>query len=910
MKGVILTIILNLICFGVEASNGPLTLNDGQEYYSLGMFLDILKDPTGKLTIDDVNRSEWSKKFKRSKKKVPNFGQTTDVYWARFKIKNNSNRKDWILFLDYYLMDEIIFFRKNGKGWDKTVTGDTFKNSSKEVEGSDYIFRLNISEKEKQYFFRFKTLGTITMPLEIYSPEKFGIKTNKRFLVDGLYYGSIGIISIYNLFIYFSTFNPSYLTYVFYMVFMMLVTAGNTGFGLYTLYPNYPWLNNQGLCIFAFFGMLFLTLFASQFLKTKKKFPKLHKVVFLFHLVVSFLILIGLFVSNYYLNRITILIILVGMLLSLTIGLRSLFSGMRVAKFFVTAFSFYIIGAILKVLTFRGILPSHFIFDQGYILGHVVEAALLSLGLADVINVMKKEAILKNEKLNIAKNELADLNKNLEEKVNQRTQDLNLALKEVEDLLNNMRQAVFAIGKEGKIIAPVSTHAKEIFGDTIVGKNILEVLFGEEDRESEVYNKMAFMIDITIGEDSLFFDSIADACPSKVQINKNGKNKTLKTTFSAIINQNEIVSKILLIVEDITEVEALEKRVKEEEEKSAIKVKRLQEIVLNNKREIKTFCRETYLNLELAKKSVAKNNFEGFFRAVHTLKGTSRIFHLHSLSQGIHFIENKLVELKKDKGKNPQGLSDIYDSMKGLCDEYISLYKDVFGDDVDETTFAGEDDILEVSKKLFLSTVQNIQNLAEANNQTEILVESIKLIHDDLKNVLFGLQKIISSISKALKKEIQFNIKGDEVYLEFKISTMIKDSLTHIIQNSADHGIEKKGLILINIEKTETHIHIDVSDNGKGIDPLAIRKRAIHKGIVSAEDVENNSKKDDLNLIFLPGFSTKEIATEYSGRGVGLDVAKTNIEKLSGTLDIQSTLEKGTTFLIKIPAPKIFENKS
>jgi two-component system chemotaxis sensor kinase CheA len=132
---------------------------------------------------------------------------------------------------------------------------------------------------------------------------------------------------------------------------------------------------------------------------------------------------------------------------------------------------------------------------------------------------------------------------------------------------------------------------------------------------------------------------------------------------------------------------------------------------------------------------------------------------------------------------------------------------------------------------------------------------SIKLIHDDLKNVLFGgLHKIISCISKALNKEIESNIKGDEVFIDFKISTMIKDSITHIIQNSADHGIEKKGLILINIEKTESHIHIDVSDNGKGIDPLTIRKRAIHKGIVSAEDVENNSKKDDLNLIFLPRF--------------------------------------------------------
>ena len=126
----------------------------------------------------------------------------------------------------------------------------------------------------------------------------------------------------------------------------------------------------------------------------------------------------------------------------------------------------------------------------------------------------------------------------------------------------------------------------------------------------------------------------------------------------------------------------------------------------------------------------------------------------------------------------------------------------------------------------------------------------------------------------------------------------------HIIQNSADHGIEKKGNIQLNLKENGEHINILISDNGRGIDAEDIHRKALEKGLVDHESFEKYSKKEKLALILIPGFSTKKQATEYSGRGVGMDVVKTNMKNLGGDVSVDSELGKGTSF--KLTIPKLF----
>src|SRR6202020_726125 len=155
-------------------------------------------------------------------------------------------------------------------------------------------------------------------------------------------------------------------------------------------------------------------------------------------------------------------------------------------------------------------------------------------------------------------------------------------------------------------------------------------------------------------------------------------------------------------------------------------------------------------------------------------------------------------------------------------------------------------------------------------------------------------------------------MEGKETELDKTIVEAIKDPLTHIVRNSVDHGIEKperrvavgkpaEGRLLLRAYHEGGQVIIEISDDGGGLDADKIRRKAVEKGLITPEQAARMGEREGVNLIFLPGFSTAEKVTNVSGRGVGMDVVKTNIEKIGGLVDLQSTLGCGTTVRVKIP---------
>ena len=130
-------LIIMFISMDSFSKASPIVLEDGKDFYEIGLNLDILEDPTGKLTIQDVNSSKWESKFKRSQKKAPNFGFSKSAFWARFRVSSNlTDKKMWFLIYDYYIQDHIEFFKKDNNKWISIKTGDRYKFSSKEIRGS------------------------------------------------------------------------------------------------------------------------------------------------------------------------------------------------------------------------------------------------------------------------------------------------------------------------------------------------------------------------------------------------------------------------------------------------------------------------------------------------------------------------------------------------------------------------------------------------------------------------------------------------------------------------------------------------------------------------------------------------------------------------------------------------------
>lgn len=162
------------------------------------------------------------------------------------------------------------------------------------------------------------------------------------------------------------------------------------------------------------------------------------------------------------------------------------------------------------------------------------------------------------------------------------------------------------------------------------------------------------------------------------------------------------------------------------------------------------------------------------------------------------------------------------------------------------------------------------------------------------------MNRIIRDTSRKMGKDVQLEIIGENTEVDKNIIDSISDPLMHIIRNSLDHGIEKKGTITLEAKNSGGNVHIIVKDTGRGLNKRKIIEKAISQGLID-KDTKDLTDKEIYSLILMPGFSTKEKATEFSGRGVGMDVVIKNIEKVNGTIEVDSTKDVGTTMTIKIP---------
>jgi two-component system chemotaxis sensor kinase CheA len=195
---------------------------------------------------------------------------------------------------------------------------------------------------------------------------------------------------------------------------------------------------------------------------------------------------------------------------------------------------------------------------------------------------------------------------------------------------------------------------------------------------------------------------------------------------------------------------------------------------------------------------------------------------------------------------------------------------------------------------------------------TELQEGVMKTRMQPIGNIWSKFPRTVRDVATMCGKQVRIEMEGKETELDKTIVEAIKDPLTHIVRNSVDHGIEKpehrvaagkpaEGRLLLRAYHEGGQVIIEISDDGGGLDADRIRRKAVEKGLITPEQAARMGEREGVNLIFLPGFSTAEKVTNVSGRGVGMDVVKTNIEKIGGTVDVQSKAGTGTTVRMKIP---------
>jgi len=253
----------------------------------------------------------------------------------------------------------------------------------------------------------------------------------------------------------------------------------------------------------------------------------------------------------------------------------------------------------------------------------------------------------------------------------------------------------------------------------------------------------------------------------------------------------------------------------------------------------------------------------------------------------------KKVQLKEHKISSIRVNSTKIDELVNLVSELVTIQAQL-------NLFAEND-----GNPAVLALAENIQKLSRQLRDNAFEISLIPL-----QSELMRFQRLVRDLSKELGKEIDFVIEGGDIELDKNIIEHLTDPLLHIIRNSVDHGIEMpderikggkspKGTILFKAYYSGASVIVELTDDGKGINPEFIKKKAISKGLIDAKT--ELSRKEIFELVFLSGFSTKEEVTDVSGRGVGMDVVKKKIGEIRGEVSLDSEIGKGTTLTLELP---------
>ena len=435
-----------IICFliiGKVSASDTIVVYDSKKTLDISSSLLLFEDKTNHMTFDDVKEQN----FIITDKKVPNLGISNSTLWAKIFIKNSTSSNTLLLDLSLPTLDFVEFYSPiQNNEYDVIEMGEHLPFGYRKYNDPDYIFDILISKGQvKTYYLKISSKEGIQLPIIISSKESIFNQIKNKSILFGLYFGIMLVMIFYNLFIYFSIRDKNYLYYVVYVLFTFLTQASLQGYTFQFIWPNTPIIANYILFIVPALTGITGIIFMKVFLDVKSHSSLLNKLTYILclpYLVsISFLIFKNFILSQVILELNSMLISLF-MLITPIIILRR---GYKPAKFFLIAWSVFLIGIFIYVLKDLELLPFNNFTRYTMPIGSAIETILLSFALADRINILKKEkeqsqltallALQENETLIIEQNVV------LENKVEERTIELKHTNDELNTTLSNLKNA-------------------------------------------------------------------------------------------------------------------------------------------------------------------------------------------------------------------------------------------------------------------------------------------------------------------------------------------------------------------------------------------------------------------------------------------------------------------------------------
>jgi len=426
-------------------ATGPFVIDDHLEKASLEKYVAYCEDPTHVLKIEDILSEKYEQRFSPSDSDTISFGFTRSAYWLRLNTINTyDHHVYWYLEYDYPPLDRITLYIPAEHGYETVETGEKYPFRQRSIRYRSFVFPIHQPPGECTYYLRVETGGPLAVRLTSWSPPAFDSKKENELLLFCLYYGVMIGLVFYNLFIFLSVREKAYLYLVFFILSVFFFSLVRNGLAMQFLWPESVWWNSKCHLVSAFMGIFWANAFTRAFLKTRQVIPHADRLM-------RYLMILGLlggivsfFLSYHHMAMVSAFFVIASCAMMILAGLLSSLKGSRSAFFYMLSWTFFLMGSLLFALSFFGTLSNHLISEWSYQASSLILLMLLSLGIADRINTMRRERIRALRALRNAKKEL-------ETRVRERTSALRKSEERYRTILDDIEDTYYEVDIRGRL---------------------------------------------------------------------------------------------------------------------------------------------------------------------------------------------------------------------------------------------------------------------------------------------------------------------------------------------------------------------------------------------------------------------------------------------------------------------------
>ena len=517
------------------------------------------------------------------------------------------------------------------------------------------------------------------------------------------------------------------------------------------------------------------------------------------------------------------------------------------------------------------------------------------------------QMVLASQQNVLLKNEIEEHNRNLEITIKERTASLQEKTNDISNMMENMHQGLFTIMEDGSIHPEYAKYLENIFNTRdIAGSNAIDLLFSNAILGEDEKNQVTTVLTSLIGSDEMMFSFNSHLLTPLIEINLSGATKILELDWDPIV-LNDIISKIMVTVRDVTELKALEGEAAEQKQE----LEMIGQILALNTEKFFGFLDSAFSFIDTNRALINNHSeksttvIDDLFRNMHTIKGNARTYSLSYVTDAVHIAESTYDVLRKEEQSkwNPEQLLKELETVHQGLTQYQHINKEVLHRD-NAVSAPISHDRISIEKCMLDTLISDLQSaessIMDSKAKAQLIRVNYFLSHLDtcslgeiLKDVCHSTKSLAQELGKPAPV-IEINSAG--LSIRNNVRELLNNIFMHNFRNALDHGIEHEqtriekgktpeGHIYLNAVAFDNYLELRMHDDGQGVSLKKIKQKALEQGILHEnEDITN---QELANLLFVSGLTTAETLTDVSGRGVGMDAVKRFINDNGGEVNIE-----------------------